>query len=221
MAKDADAVVFYTDQDLDRAKRWYEYKGFESEIASRLVRIQPPIEINGDEVSVKDALGSAVFFGNSRNLPNARAKEVIIERIAPRVPEVRFVVAGRGGSDFAKGNVESIGDVGDVLELIRKSDLFIAPLVGGTGIQTKLIDPIRAGVPIISTPSCAQGYPAVHGTNMIIERDVDQFHTWVEKLKDRNLRYELAFNAKTDMRNYFSQDTVYNRWAELLTDLLG
>jgi hypothetical protein len=223
MLNHADAVVFYTDEDLNTAKVRYQCEEevmFKERIESKLTRVQPSIEIGDGKIVTREKLESAVFFGNSNNITNGMAKTAITEQIAPKVPELTFVVAGLGGSLYTKGNVSSMGAVDDPSAVIGASDLYIAPLTGGTGIQTKLIDPIRAGVPIISTANAAQGFPAVNGVNMIIEDKIDLFPQRIRELSGREIRHELALNARRDMRNYFSSEIVGKRWDDLISGLL-
>ena len=216
MLKAADAVVYYSDEDLEVGR-----SRLERSESGKLMRIQPLQDMNMDvKVEPRETLDTTIFLGNSRHLPNAIAKEVIRERIAPKVPEVTFVMAGPGGPEYKQGNVESLGFVDDADALIRASDLYIAPIQSGHGVKTKLLSPIAQGVPILSTPLGAEGFPVVNGRNMVVEGDVDQFPVWIRRLGDRETRKKLAANAITDMGGYFSSETVGNRWDNTLSFLV-
>lgn len=212
----SNAVVFYTDEDLAASRARYP-----KELSYKLVRVQPYYEIKTGDITIRDELRTAVFFGHSGNVPNAVAKSTIIERIAPHVPEITFIVAGRGELESNNGNVVVIGSVDNIPKLVGDADLYIAPMTYGTGVQTKLLDPLNAGIPIISTHVGAQGFPATHMEHMVLEDDISRFPSWIRRLRDdKELRRYLPTNAIRDMGAYFSSETVGKTWEKLIARML-
>lgn len=219
MMNGADAIVFYTDEDVSIARG----RNYPPELFNKIMRIQPANPMEKAETGVRDHLRRAFFYGNSAHPSNAEAKALIVERIAPMVPQSISFVMGGGSVEYHRTlpNVESYDYMPSVDEEMKKCDVYIGPVITGSGIKTKLLAPVRWGIPIISTPLCAEGFPAVHERNMIIEASVERFPYWIGRLADKGVRYELANNAKKDMGDYFSLETVGERWDRLLSRLAG
>jgi len=215
LAKNADAIVYYTDKDRRRAIA--RYPGY----ASKMNCIQPPLKIGRiNSVKKKDVCLTVMFSGNFRHIQNKLAAENIRKKIAPKVPNVKFILVGPDAPRYASSNITSIGSFDKIDEITKGSDIFIVPVSHDTGILTKLFRPIQTGVPIISTPDAAEGYPAKHMRNMIVEPRIDKFPRWIHLLeKDTALRSMLAKNAVNDMRAYFSDDTVGKRWDVLFRQI--
>jgi glycosyltransferase involved in cell wall biosynthesis len=211
----ADAVVFYTDQDLEFAKGRYPAR-----VREKLLRIQPALDIGVEKAKTREKLEKAIFVGTPRHLRNAVTIEMIKNVIAPRVPGVVFIIAGPDLAECRQGNVVCLDFRDDTRQLIKDSDVYVAPVMSGAGISTKFLDPISLGIPIITTPKGAEGYPAVHMKDMIIEPDPAGFPYWINELNSKESRARLAANASTGMEAYFSPEAVGRKWDELISKLL-
>ena len=212
----SNAVVFYTDEDLAASRaRYPEGTLLQASQSAAILRNK------NRRYNHKRRTQNGCLFGHSGNVPNAVAKSTIIERIAPHVPEITFIVAGRGELESNNGNVVVIGSVDNIPKLVGDADLYIAPMTYGTGVQTKLLDPLNAGIPIISTHVGAQGFPATHMEHMVLEDDISRFPSWIRRLRDdKELRRYLPTNAIRDMGAYFSSETVGKTWEKLIARML-
>ncbi len=105
----------------------------------------------------------ACFFIGSYHPPNLEAVEIILENLAPGVPEVDFLVAGKVCEGFQDRvippNVRMLGVIAERerLALLHGCDVALNPMVSGSGTNLKMLDYLAAGLPILSTLHGARG----------------------------------------------------------------
>ena len=113
-----------------------------------------------------DALGrpfAAVFLGTSHR-PNLSAAQVIVSHIAPRCPDVDFIIAGKVGMSLHEksfaDNVFVTGFLSDAVKtvLLKSCDLGLNPMTEGGGSNLKIPDYIVHGLEVVSTPFGARGF---------------------------------------------------------------
>src|SRR5439155_438951 len=98
---------------------------------------------------------------------------------------VRVVVVGRCGLGRTPvDNVLIVGEVPDVADYLRASDLALCPLVSGSGTSLKTIEYLAAGLPLVSTEVGVRylglrpdGAPAVRRRRRRTLRPLAQPHT--------------------------------------------
>ncbi len=166
---DAGSVRFTTGPERRRAgERWRDAFG----------RFHP---------ALRDAGHMAVFVG-SWHPPNLEAVERIVG-FAPLLPEVAFVVAGSVGHDFTRrrlpANVTVLGVVseGAKAALLAAADVAVAPLMGGSGTNLKVVEYLAAGVPTVATPVAVRGIDVASGRELSVG-PVDDFPAMIRGLLD-------------------------------------
>ena len=107
---------------------------------------------------------AAVFVGNCEYPPNAEAARYIIRDLAPALertnPDVRLVLAGRGSDSIvssAPPNVDALGRVEDLDNLLFACHFGIAPVLVRGGTSSKVVDYLTHGLPVLSSPEAAAG----------------------------------------------------------------
>jgi O-antigen biosynthesis protein len=108
-----------------------------------------------------------LFVGGFSHLPNEDAVIWFIDEIFPKVeqclPQIRLTVAGNAPTDNIKKrvnkNISVTGRVTDseLYKLYNKARLVVVPLRIGAGVKGKVVESLRMGVPVISTPIGVQG----------------------------------------------------------------
>lgn len=94
----------------------------------------------------------ALFFGVLRYAANRQAVEMVLNELAPRLPEFLFLVAGVGCEQFQpRANVRLLGFVEDLSVLLAACDVVIVPLRTGSGTRLKVLEALAAGRPVVST----------------------------------------------------------------------
>ena len=146
-----------------------------------------------------------VFFHGALGwYPNLEAANVIVDTIASRVPQAKFVICGRHppGSLLRKvsksGNTEYAGYVQNLVEYIHESDVCIAPILRGGGTKLKLLEYAAAGKPIVATFKAAEGLPFVDKVHALLFRHVGaEFIEAIRRiLSNDQLADMLGSNAK-------------------------
>lgn len=119
-----------------------------------------------DPVSVTGRL--VVFVGNFAYAPNVDAARHLVERIFPlvvsAVPDARLVLVGNDPPAevraLASRAVVVTGRVPSVEPFLRAADVVVCPLREGGGVKVKVLEALRAGTAIVTTPVGAQGLGA-------------------------------------------------------------
>lgn len=103
---------------------------------------------------------SVVFVGDCRAKQNNAAAKWTLEHLVPVLGgRARLVMAGLGTDGMAADSpdVELLGFVEDVSEVIARAQVCIAPLLAGAGVKTKVLDYVRQGCRVLATPVAMEG----------------------------------------------------------------
>jgi glycosyltransferase involved in cell wall biosynthesis len=103
---------------------------------------------------------TAVFVGSDYP-PNVAAARFIVDELAPRLPEVLFVILGGVGAKIAQptSNVVVTGTIDDATKCqwLRASDVALNPMFSGSGTNIKMFDFMAAALPTLTTAIGARG----------------------------------------------------------------
>ena len=161
-----------------------------------------------------------VFLGNFRHTPNVEAAEFLLERIAPHFPSIPFIIAGAYFPEALNkpSNAVFSGYVADARKLLDSSNtIFVAPLFSGTGQRVKLLEAFAMGVPVITTPMGAAGFPIVNGEEAMIAETEGEFRAALAALASSvELRSRLKTNARRMIVNNFSWDRIGRQFVGLV-----
>ena len=109
---------------------------------------------------------AAIFIGSGYQF-NTEAAQFIVEHLAPRLPDVLFVVAGGVGQTLAESYLaahtrDNLRVTGFLSDEDRRSyllacDIGLNPMFGGSGTNIKMFDYMAAGLPTVTTEIGARG----------------------------------------------------------------
>jgi glycosyltransferase involved in cell wall biosynthesis len=143
---------------------------------------------------------TALFVGNFRHSPNLEALRFIVEHVAPRFPDVRFLIPGSHvPNDIRAGsNVSFPGYCADTRQLYRyPNTIVLAPLFSGTGQRVKLLEAFSMACPVITSTIGALGYPVRNGTEAMVADTVGEFVSALQSLvQSRELREQIGENGR-------------------------
>lgn len=155
------------------------------------------------ELGLKNHQTMLLFFGSLHYAPNRQAVEYIDQVLAPSLGRAsqnsKVFIAGRGeNTPNPHSSVTFLGFVPNIYDLIRASDICIAPMWSGVGILTKVLDMMACGKPTVVTPLARDGIPElVDGWNVILAADKDDFVRRTKELVERkDLRDSLGKRAE-------------------------
>ncbi len=138
-------------------------------------------EIIRRELGLTDLQTMLLFFGYLHYAPNRQAVEYVNQVLAPSLsrafPNVKVFIAGKGeNTPNPHSSVTFLGFVPNIYDLIRASDICIAPMWSGVGILTKVLDMMACGKPTVVTPLARDGIPElVDEWNVILASDEEDF----------------------------------------------
>ncbi len=162
-----------------------------------------------------------LFTGTMNYFPNADAATYFCDEIFPRIrerhPQVCFYVVGNRPSEpvkrlEAQEGVVVTGYVPDVRPYFQKASVFVAPLRAGSGIQTKNLEAMAMGVPVVTTSVGAMGLEADVGKELLVADTPEDFAEQVIYLLDNeDLRKTFSQTARTRVETNYSWEAIGDR----------
>jgi glycosyltransferase involved in cell wall biosynthesis len=125
-----------------------------------------------------------VFTGTMDFRPNVDAvlwfAREVLHKIGAQVADVRFLAVGQRPHrrlDVLRGNpaVELTGFVDDPRPYIADAAVYVVPLRMGGGTRFKILEALAMGKPVVSTTLGAEGFPVMHGRELLLADDPDAF----------------------------------------------
>jgi GT2 family glycosyltransferase len=171
------------------------------------------------------AIGShtILFVAGFAHLPNVDAAQFLVQEVLPLIhaelPDARVVLAGSHPSaavrSLAGPGVEVTGWISDaqMARYYRDARVAAVPLRFGAGVKRKVVEALSEGLPLVTTPTGAQGLP---GLDQIIP--VHRSATDLARELLRLLRDDAAWMAQSRAQVQFAE-SKFSR-AAMQTSLL-
>lgn len=104
-----------------------------------------------------------IFIGSLDWFPNVEAVLWFIREVLPLIhSDVELNIVGRNPLkeivNLIKGNVKVHSNVLSIEDYIQDSDIFLAPLLSGSGINIKILEALSYGIPVVGTSHAFRGY---------------------------------------------------------------
>jgi len=207
--KNADLVLCVSQVDQELLMKIYGVPGNKLVVIPNGVDIgkfEKPPPANYPPLSTK-----SVFFHGSLNwYPNIEAANIIVDFIAPKIPEATFIIAGANPLvSFIKKlnkakNVKYVGFLKDLERWIKYSDVCIAPILRGGGTKLKVLEYAAAGKPIVATYKAVEGLPFINGVHALLFKDIsmDFVNAIKRVLSNDVLAKNLCSNARRLALNF-------------------
>ena len=130
--------------------------------------------------------GPLLYVGNLGWHPNVAGLDWFFAHVWPKLSGQKLRIAGSGLKTNELGhpivppawqheNVEVLGFVSDLEPLYRSSSVVVAPILGGSGVRIKLLEAMRAGLPLVTTAEAVAGTQAVPGRDLLAEDEPGAF----------------------------------------------
>jgi glycosyltransferase involved in cell wall biosynthesis len=138
------------------------------------------------------------------------AAQLIIDYIAPKVPEGIFLLAGPYlPQPLIKkikkiNNVKYLGYLRNLESWIKSSRICIAPILRGGGTRLKILEYAAANKPIVATFKAVEGLEMINGIHGLFYKEVNkEFIEGIRRiLNDDQLAKELGKNAYLLAKKY-------------------
>lgn len=168
------------------------------------------------QAEVRSGATRVCFVGSLAWGPNKRGLDWFIDHVWPSVcaemPEAELHVIGGGPSPSAREGLIFHGFVEDLPETLSDVDVAIVPTIDGTGVKTKTIEFLEAGLPIVATTNGVRGTSARHAGARISD-DPEQFarHT-LDLLRDSDARSDLVDAGRIRLLEDHSTENLVGRF---------
>ncbi len=125
-----------------------------------------PIKYNSEKVPINELnTHKLLFIGSLDWYPNIDGIAWFIDNVFYSLPDhFTLTVVGRNPSKKfiqyigRKSRIRLVANAKSIKEFYLSSDIFIAPILTGAGINIKLLEAISYGIPIVSTKFALRGY---------------------------------------------------------------
>lgn len=160
----------------------------------------------------------AIFIGTFYK-PNIDAVSFIIDELAEKLKNIRFLIVGSVFDFFrAKTLPDNIAFLGRVSEenlanALLSADIAINPMFEGSGVNIKMLDYMAYSLPIISTECGSRGIEKKQGRDAFLVSAKQDFAQNIEKLlKNDSLMNSLSLNSEELAREKYD-------WRKISSDL--
>jgi glycosyltransferase involved in cell wall biosynthesis len=197
--------------------------------APRLAKTGVDTEYFKPSANCREIPNSLIFVGYFRHPPNVEALHYFFRRVWPKlveaVPGVRMTVIGRYVPSeilaYSQKEVVTFTEfVPDLRPYLQRHAVFVAPIVSGAGLRGKLLEALSLKKAVVATSRCVEGYPFVHGQELMIAHNAEEFvRDTVCLLNDPELRSAMGERGRAKVEQEFSfhglTETYENLHAEL------
>jgi sugar transferase (PEP-CTERM/EpsH1 system associated) len=163
-------------------------------------------ELPASHASHPDRKPYLLFTGAMDYLPNIDAAHWFAREIFPQlkaqIAKLEFYIVG--GNPAAKirklhderAGIVVTGYVDDVRPYVKNASVFVAPMRIARGMQTKILEAMACGVPVVTSPSAARGIGARADEHVLVAETVEEFVRQTRRLlSDRQIHAQLRKQA--------------------------
>ena len=162
-----------------------------------------------------------LFTGQMDYRPNVEAVTGFARDVMPRLPGVRFCVAGRNPTAdvlaLRRHGVIVTGEVADIRSWLAAADLVVAPLAIARGIQNKVLEAMAMARPVVASPAAFEGIDALPGRDLIVADGAEAQAAAIRRLLgDPAAAADLAASGRRRMESHYRWDARLAGLAELV-----
>jgi glycosyltransferase involved in cell wall biosynthesis len=191
-----------------------------------LAKEEEEIKINyRNNLSIQSDDKIIIFLG-AYYKPNIDAARFIIENIAIRLKELKFLIAGTAADNFKTkqipSNVHLLGRIPDeqLSSLLRMCNIAINPMFSGSGVNIKMLDYMACGLPIVTTECGARGIET-YNTHPFIISSPDKFIDNIKMITlDEELHKQMSLDGKRLISQYYSWDLISQKLQDIILEKL-
>ena len=202
-------------------------------IAPDACSIVAPAGVDLDEFVpriVKEDPHSVLWIGAMNHAPNIDSFWWFYHDIVPLIvrshKNVRIRVVGTAMPTSIRSlsdpNVEILGFVPDVREVLARSEVCVVPLRMGSGVRLKILEMFAMERAVVSTTVGAEGLRAEDGRHLLIADSPKDFADSVLRLlRDSRLRRYLGESARNHASAHFGWDKVADQFEAVYNKLIN
>jgi glycosyltransferase involved in cell wall biosynthesis len=185
-----------------------------------------PMAVDGPAAaaSVAENPPTMLFTGGLDYEPNLQALRWYRDEVAPHLEAtgVRLDVIGhcpeRARAEVESDAIRCVGYVEDLWGSLAAGRAFLAPIVSGTGVKTKVLEAMAAGLPVVATPAAVEGIAVEHGRSCFVARTGREFADLVRLVAAEPEAAARVGRAGRDVvRATYTSAVLRRRWEAVLS----
>ena len=165
---------------------------------------------------------NVVFTGNMSYAPNVMAAKFLVKEIMPIVwkynSNINVILAGATPSNsvmaLANNRVKVSGWLEDIREAYAHSDVFVAPMQIGTGLQNKLLEAMAMNLPCVTSELANKALKAIDGEHILIGNndDASSYAKYIIKLiDDKEFAKNIAANGSAFVKQNYDWKSAVDK----------
>jgi glycosyltransferase involved in cell wall biosynthesis len=164
-----------------------------------------------------------LYFGNLGWPPQADAAIHFHDKLLPRIPNARFVIAGQNPPESLRrlesDRVTVTGSVPDMRDWVAKATVVVMPLRVGAGTKHRVFQALAMKKPVVCTPVAAEGIALTHGeTAMLADTDEAFVDATRALLRDPGLRERLGERGRRLVLDRYDWRQIYEKLEQAFQD---
>jgi len=221
----------------EKIKNWILVSREDKKYYNSFVNIKSKIIPNGVSILEEYAFDNNIrkpyllFTGRMDYFQNIISMTRFIKNVFPLIqkalPEIKLIIAGSNPPkkliNIANRNKNIIltGYVKNMEKYFLKSEIFISPIITGTGIKNKVLQAMSYKLPVVSTTMGKSGIEARDGKEILIADDDKEFANKVLMLHyDKKLRIEIAARAFQLVSMKYQWRKITHNYEEVIKDII-
>lgn len=182
--------------------------------------------VGEDLHEVKGGTGMTVgFLGNMSYRHNVRASlrlhEKIFSPLKTELPELELLIIGRTPSPdvsaLAGPGVQVTGTVESIWPYVARVSVFVYPMLGGAGLQNKILEAMHAGKPVVTTENCLKSIGAREGWEILVGRSDEELREHTRALLTQpDYAREIGMRGKAYVDRTFEMSQVVRHFQRFI-----
>ena len=181
--------------------QWFKNHGF----TKKMTLFPFGIDLKNSSSTIEPNPHSLFFIGALNWKPNQDGLYWFLNKVWPiitsQVKDVHFYVAGRFLDQLPFQlnfpNVTVVGEVPDQFEFMQTHNVFVVPLLSGSGMRVKIIEGLAIGKPLVTTSKGVEGIEAIHQQHLLIADNEQAFaNAVIQLLENPVLAQHLSKNGR-------------------------
>lgn len=179
--------------------------------------------------AVKRVEGMIVISGNMYHPHNAAAALHFARDIYPtvkkEVPDATLWIVGANPIPeiLRLGKTEGItvtGAVPEIRDYLRMARVSICPIALKIGVQTKVLEAMACGTPVVTTSAGNSGIGAPSGEGLYVADSDEEFSRWVVELLRGKGWDDMSARARRFVLDHFSWNKSAEKLEKLMTEIM-
>ena len=148
-----------------------------------------------------------VFSGILDYLPNTLAAKFIIDKIMPNLPEefsITFI--GKNVPNtlkvFESNRIHFTGYVKDMKKELQKYDIYVCPILAGSGVKNKILQASLVGLPIVTNSLGIEGIKKEIKNYVFMAEDANEFIKQIMTINSLDILERIKKQQKYIMKLY-------------------